>query len=234
MLVSYYAYIDTLSIYFINCCCRVHVVDIFIEIASLPVNEIPESYHPRVQELLVAFMQSLMAIIPRDANLPVLFQSGTEEDQLFVSRLALFLGTFLRSQLKLFQVQGRKDLEEVLLASVHYLLLISEVDDEEIFKTCLEFWHHFAKEQYTTDTNYKTMASGQLLGGAYNKIFGESSSPNRSGPLADYAEVHSRLRNVLIDRMAKPEEVIIVEDDNGEIIREVTKDTGEYTASLLY
>jgi exportin-1 len=202
------------------------VVDIFIEIASLPVDEIPESYYPRLQELLMNFIQSLMVVVPKDVNLPVLFQSGTEEDQLFVSRLALFLGTFLRSHLKLFQVPGRKDLEEVLLISLHYLLMISEVDDEEIFKTCLEFWHHFAKEQYTTDTNYKTTATGQLLGGSYNRIFGDSSSPNGSGPLADYAEVHSRLRNVLIDRMAKPEEVIIVEDDNGEIIREVTKDTG--------
>jgi hypothetical protein len=29
----------------------------------------------------------------------------------------------------------------------------------------------------------------------------------------------------MIETMAKPEEVIIVEDDNGEIIRELTKDT---------
>ena len=27
----------------------------------------------------------------------------------------------------------------------------------------------------------------------------------------------------MIDRMAKPEEVIVVEDDNGEIVREMTK-----------
>ena len=29
----------------------------------------------------------------------------------------------------------------------------------------------------------------------------------------------------MIDKMAKPEEVIVVEDDNGEIVREMTKDT---------
>jgi exportin-1 len=35
----------------------------------------------------------------------------------------------------------------------------------------------------------------------------------------------------MIGRMAKPEEVLVVEDDNGEIIREVTKDVD---AIILY
>ena len=40
-----------------------------------------------------------------------------------------------------------------------------------------------------------------------------------------YEPVLHRLRIVMIDKMAKPEEVIVVEDDNGEIVREMTKDT---------
>ena len=35
----------------------------------------------------------------------------------------------------------------------------------------------------------------------------------------------TQLRTVMIRRMAKPEEVLIVEDENGEIVRELTKDT---------
>jgi hypothetical protein len=40
-----------------------------------------------------------------------------------------------------------------------------------------------------------------------------------------YEGVLHSLRILMIDNMAKPEEVIIVEDDNGEIVREQTKDT---------
>ena len=40
-----------------------------------------------------------------------------------------------------------------------------------------------------------------------------------------YAEVLSKVRGVMISRMAKPEEVLVVEGDDGTIVRETTKDT---------
>ena len=39
-----------------------------------------------------------------------------------------------------------------------------------------------------------------------------------------YADPLSKLRGLMISRMAKPEEVIIVEDENGNIVRETMKD----------
>ena len=39
-----------------------------------------------------------------------------------------------------------------------------------------------------------------------------------------YAEPLSKLRLLMISRMAKPEEVLIVEDENGNIVRETMKD----------
>ncbi len=38
--------------------------------------------------------------------------------------------------------------KEVLLAALHYLLLISEVDEVEIFKICLEYWGSLAADLY--------------------------------------------------------------------------------------
>ncbi len=40
-----------------------------------------------------------------------------------------------------------------------------------------------------------------------------------------YSRVLSRVRRVMISKMAKPEEVLVVQDDNGEVVRETTKDT---------
>lgn len=35
-----------------------------------------------------------------------------------------------------------------MLKSLHYLLLISEVEEVEIFKVCLEYWNSLAAELY--------------------------------------------------------------------------------------
>ena len=39
-----------------------------------------------------------------------------------------------------------------------------------------------------------------------------------------YSNPMSKLRGLMISRMAKPEEVLIVEDENGNIVRETMKD----------
>ena len=50
-------------------------------------------------------------------------------------------------------------------------------------------------------------------------------SPAASPRLQLYAPILSKLRVLMVSRMAKPEEVLIVEDENGEIIRETMKDS---------
>ena len=44
-----------------------------------------------------------------------------------------------------------------------------------------------------------------------------------------YAQILSSLRVLLVTRMAKPEEVLVVESDDGEIIRETMKDSDAIT-----
>ena len=56
-------------------------------------------------------------------------------------------------------------------------------------------------------------------------------TPSQSPRRILYAPVLSRVRHALIRRMPKPEEVLIVEDENGEIVRETMKDTD---AIILY
>lgn len=52
-----------------------------------------------------------------------------------------------------------------------------------------------------------------------------------------YANPMSRLRLLMICRMAKPEEVLIVEDENGNIVRETMKDNDvlvQYKVSFFF
>eukprot|EP00599_Poterioochromonas_sp_BG-1_P007690 CAMPEP_0173141940 /NCGR_PEP_ID=MMETSP1105-20130129/5798_1 /TAXON_ID=2985 /ORGANISM="Ochromonas sp., Strain BG-1" /LENGTH=1076 /DNA_ID=CAMNT_0014055249 /DNA_START=326 /DNA_END=3556 /DNA_ORIENTATION=+ len=189
---------------------RVATIDCLTEIASLPPQDIPDLYKPAVQALLLNFITSLSGILPSSTNLRKAYEDGSDEDCLFVSRLALFLGTYLKSFLVFFDLpDGSLAHERFVLESLVYLIRVSEVDDEEIFKTCLEFWSHFAKELYNADVAFKTGSNGAMT---------------RPKHLIFEAVLHN-LRIIMIDKMAKPEEVIIVEDDNGEIVRETTKDT---------
>ena len=111
-----------------------------------------------------------------------------------------------------------------------YLIRISQIDDREIFKICLEYWTKLVQELYEemqalpiTDTSpLITMnTSGLSNGGAPNP------SVLASYPLRKhkYNEVLSHLRLVMIEKMVRPEEVLIVENDEGEIVREFVKES---------
>jgi len=119
-----------------------------------------------------------------------------------------------------------------MLKSLYYLLLISEVEEVEIFKVCLEYWSSLAAELY-----HETPFSGQLglNSGPYRlklkvchlsevKIstipFQFRVSLNGPGPTLatgsrreTYKPILTKVRYIMISRMAKPEEVLVVEND---------------------
>ena len=57
----------------------------------------------------------------------------------------MFFCAFLKEHGALMEKQAS---HEPLLKSLHYLLLISEVDDTEISKICLEYWNALAADLY--------------------------------------------------------------------------------------
>ena len=110
----------------------------------------------------------------------------------------------------------------------YYLIRISQIDDREIFKICLDYWLKLVQELYEemqalpiTDIN-PLMAMGTMsTGGAPNPAL-LTNYPLRKHK---YGEVLSNLRIVMIEKMVRPEEVLIVENDEGEIVREFVKES---------
>lgn len=215
-----------LNLTILSVCCfasapSTYAIDCMTEIASLPANDIPVNYNPSIQMILLHLLSKLREIIPIETNLAEAYAMGTEQDQLFVSRLALFLCTYLRSFGKLLEKSEHPELQHCVVEAMTYLVMIAEVDDEEIFKTCLEFLHQFAKDLFTGESNDRTAAHFNTL--MDSSLFPAPPSSARYDGI--YASILHRLRIVMIDKMAKPEEVIVVEDDDGHIVRELTKDT---------
>ncbi|KAF6003242.1 Exportin-1 [Cyanidiococcus yangmingshanensis] len=115
---------------------------------------------------------------------------------------------------------------QALVTGNMYLVKIARVNDIEVFKVCLEWWRNL------TESLYQSLFT--ILDYAVGERVPVQLDPDRPAleRLEDqhvrrqlYASVLYQIALVMIQRMAKPEEVLIVEDENGEIVRETTKDT---------
>lgn len=193
---------------------RNDTLECLTEIGNL--NDLEPQYDPLFRKLFMGFLQQLQKVFSPDTNLASSFESRSEKDHVFLQGLALFLSGFLKAHLKIMETEESK---ESLITGLIYLVRISEVPDTEIFRICLDAWHMLAQDLYKTEHNQPM--KGSILNLGSNGRHGADVG-NRK---ALYATVLSGARQVLISNMAKPEEVLVVEDENGEIVRETTKDT---------
>lgn len=196
------------------------------------------AYEAVFVQLFCSTLDVLGGHIPPESDVPYLFESATDEGQTLIQRLALFLCTFLRAHRPLLE---KPDTQGYLLQGMDYLVRVSEVPDTEVFKICLEYWHAFSNELYLSECKYGggTGFLGNLGGAGGAGGFGmrglagtlpggeSSGASGPGGPRSRqlYGVILSRVRLVIISRMAKPEEVLIKEDESGDIVRETTKDT---------
>lgn len=155
-------------------------------------------------------MQQLENMLPLDTNVREAYAFGQDEEQNFIQNLAMFLCTYLKEHGKLVE---KKQLNETLLNALRYLVLISEVEEVEIFKICLEYWNGVCADLYK---EHPFVVSSPLV-----FMTSKNDNPRRTF----YCPVLTKVRYILISRMAKPEEVLVVENENGEVVREFMKDT---------
>lgn len=177
------------------------------EIVSINVG----TYQDKFTLLFEMAIITIKQILPLSINLKDAYRSGSQEEQQFIQNLSLFITSFLREHGSLIEKSSRH--KEILQDSLKYLVLISEVDDDEIFKICLEYWNILTADLYR-EAPHNTISP--ILMGMRNDI-----SPRR----LIYNPILSRIRRIMISKMAKPEEVLVVENDQGEVVREFMKDT---------
>jgi exportin-1 len=199
---------------------RNDALDCLTEIGTL--QDLEPQYDPLFRQLFTSFLQRLNDVFSPETDLAPAFEFGSEDDRLFIQKLALFLSGFVKAHLKVLEVP---ESHQVLMTGMFYLVRVSEVKDTEIFRICLEAWHMLAEDLYKTEHDspanfYESSNTSRVL-----NLNGNSSANNSSSRKFLYSPVLSGVRQVMIANMAKPEEVLIVEDENGDIVRETTKDT---------
>ncbi|KAG6750964.1 hypothetical protein POTOM_045479 [Populus tomentosa] len=186
------------------------------------------------------FMVQLQAILPLTTNIPEAYANGSSEEQAFIQNLALFFTSFYKVCVrgclgiigKCFKshIQVLESTQEninALLMGLEYLINICYVDDTEVFKVCLDYWNSLVLELFEARHNLDNPAVAVNMMGLqmpllHGMVDGLGSQIVQRRQL--YATPMSKLRMLMICRMAKPEEVLIVEDENGNIVRETMKD----------
>ncbi|KAJ8771344.1 hypothetical protein K2173_026521 [Erythroxylum novogranatense] len=182
-------------------------------------------YNVQYVKMYSVFMVQLQVILPPATNIPEAYAHGSSEEQAFIQNLALFFTSFYKSHIRV--LESTQENISALLLGLEYLINISYVDDTEVFKVCLDYWNSLVLELFEAHHNLDNPAVAAAMMGLqipslHGMVDGIGSQVFQRRQL--YSGPMSKLRMLMICRMAKPEEVLIVEDENGNIVRETMKD----------
>lgn len=182
-------------------------------------------YNLQYVNMYNVFMLQLQNVLPTSANIPEAYANGSSEEQAFIQNLALFFTSFYKFHIRV--LESKQENIATLLMGLEYLINISYVDDTEVFKVCLDYWNSLVLELFEAHHNLENPAATASMMGLQMPLIpgvvdGLGSQLMQRRQL--YAGPMSKLRLLMISRMAKPEEVLIVEDENGNIVRETMKD----------
>ncbi|KAL6533430.1 Exportin-1 [Orobanche minor] len=193
------------------------------EVATLSFGDF---YDMQFVKMYTIFMVQLQCILPPTTNFLQAYSSGTSEDQAFIQNLALFFTSFYKSHIRV--LESTQENVNALLMGLEYLIHISYVDDTEVFKVCLDYWNALVFDLFEAKRNVDNPAATANMIGLQMPLLAGMADGLGSSQLRKrlqlYAVPLSKLRLLMICRMAKPEEVLIVEDENGNIVRETMKD----------
>ncbi|XP_039067576.1 protein EXPORTIN 1A-like [Hibiscus syriacus] len=182
-------------------------------------------YNVQYVKMCNIFMIQLQNILPPTTDIPEAYAHGSSEEQAFVQNLALFFTSFYKFHIRVLETSQENI--SALLVGLEYLINISYVDDTEVFKVCLDYWNSLVLELFDANHNSDNPAVTAKMTGLQvpllpGMVDGLGAQLLQRRQL--YAGTMSKLRMLMICRMAKPEEVLIVEDENGNIVRETMKD----------
>lgn len=137
-------------------------------------------------------------------NLKSQYQILSENEKNFIKIVAYFLSAIYENNLSFLEFEDIKN-------GINYLLEISKIDDHEIFKPVLNFWQYFLENLYLENNNSELTNENKMIN------FYKNIKKNQT--------ILEKLLVILVYKMPRPEEVLILENEYGEIIKEKMTDT---------
>ncbi|RMZ92348.1 hypothetical protein DV736_g407, partial [Chaetothyriales sp. CBS 134916] len=184
-------------------------------------------YDDKLTQMFTETVAVVARTLPVETDIREAYAKAGPRDQEYILNLAIFLCNYFSAHLQTIEKLPNTD---YLLHGHFYLIKISLIDDREIFKICLEYWTKLVQELYEEMQQLPLTELHPLV------TLGVSGLSNGGAPhpstLANYplrkhkyGQILSNLRQVMVEKMVRPEEVLIVENDEGEIVREFVKES---------
>ena len=156
------------------------------EVANLQVGPSFDAHFVHVYRV---FMGHLATLLPASLDVADAYEKGSDSEQVFVQNLAMFFGAFFKNHLGAIEaamlpasgaapVPPDDYVGNPLLQGLDALIRISYVDDVETFKVCLDYWHLYVCDLYSSE-EVGLLAIG---GGGSGAACRTSRGPSRRSP----------------------------------------------------
>jgi len=211
---------------------RVEAIKCFTEIASLDIKELEEGTKRTIQERLsmyFCFFIQKVCEITKDRKFNDEFQAvqGSKQQNSFENlcrQVALSITAVMKGNLDFIEGatntmepnQNVQVLQQCVQKALEIVIQLSHIPEDELFKICLDFWHSLTynilmKTKLNQFDNFQGINLGTL-----NASFMHCQV---------YPTILDHVREIMINQMAKPKEVLVVIDENGEAVEEHFDDT---------
>ena len=207
-----------------------------VEIAGLKIDESDPKFNEYTEKQYILFCTFVEKTIQvtKGKNLieehSLVNESQKPHFEVFCLQLAMLLTEFLRNQIEKVETiisnhgnEYASVLEGTLIKSLEYLIQLTNIPNDELFKVMIEFWHDFTyyimvttkgKDLFsrTGDMNLINLQNDLLL-------------KNSSLRAEIFPSFCDQIWLSMINHMAKPEEVLVVIDENGNAVEELITDS---------
>jgi len=190
------------------CLTEIGAIHQFADTSKIP------AYKKKLVQMFIAVMERTLKFVNPTSNVVQLIASGGQNAATYIQHLANFITSCGRYHFAALEGSDNNS-RQALLAALGILLKISLVDNVELFKITLDFWHHMVTELQ------KSIPQDVVLLGAFMNQQQRQTDPR----FAIYRDLLNELRMVLVGKMVRPKEVLITEDENGNVVKEELKDS---------
>merc|ERR1719361_1918232 len=200
---------------------RVSTLECLVEIAAIRSNQFDDGLKQCNEKMVNMFLTVLKKTIS-ECNITIhtdigKFCRSNQYNLKFIQTLTNLLFNFLRFHHNILEDfnNGSRD---GLKAALKLMLNITSVDNQTLFEISVEVWEFLVRNLK------KRLPTKTLLNTQYDKLNGGKYQIN--APLYQlYKDALHSLKEILMRKLPRPKEVLVVKDDNNNVIKQEMKDT---------
>ena len=210
---------------------RVSTLECLVEIAAIRKSDLGQDKDiiSKCNEKLVNMFLTVLRKTFSDCNINMntnidLFINNNQYNFHFIQTLTNFLCNFMRWHHKILEEHNNGS-REGLKAALKLLLNINNVDHQTLFSVCVELWEFLVRDLSKTLPK-KNLLNAQFGANSFTNHSHHNNSYDTNNPRYQlYKSALHELKKILMRKLPRPKEVLVVKDENGSVVKQEMKDT---------